>query len=440
MVITFADARARHAGGTIARRIVHAQASPTSSQVHASQIERGTPAFRRTNLAMFAAGFATFALIYCVQPLLPALAGSFGVGAATSSLALSATTGVLAVALLAAGAVSEAWGRKPIMVASLLASSVLTMLSALVPGWHALIVLRAFEGLAFAGLPALAMAYLSEEIHARSIGFAMGLYIAGTAIGGMMGRLIAAAVADLAGWRVAVGTIGALGLVATLIVWRRLPPSAHFRAQPLAPRAIGASYAAHLREPALLALFVEGLLLMGSFVAIYNYVAFRLLAPPYRLSQTAVGLIFLVYLIGSGSSAWVGHLAGRIGRGIALGGSIALMLAGVAITLATPLAVIVLGISVLTFGFFGAHSVASSWVGLRASAARAQASALYLFFYYVGSSAAGWLGGIFWSRWGWPGVCAFVATMLVVALGLCASPSALGSRRPTEPPGDRMSR
>jgi YNFM family putative membrane transporter len=92
------------------------------------------------------------------------------------------------------------------------------------------------------------------------------------------------------------------------------------------------------------------------------------------------------------------------------------MLAGIALTLAQALITIIAGIAVLTFGFFGAHSVASSWVGLRARHSKGQASALYLFFYYIGSSVAGYCGGFFWSAAGWRGVATFTGCLVVLAL------------------------
>lgn len=381
-----------------------------------ARIERGTAAFRRTNLAVFAAGFSTFALLYCVQPLLPAFSREFGIGAAASSLAVSLTTATLAVSMLAIGSVSEAVGRKPVMVASLVAAALLTIASALVPGWRSFLVLRAVEGIAFAGLPAIAMAYLSEEMGRASIGLAMGLYVGGTGLGGMAGRLLTAAITDMVSWRPAVATIGVLGVVAAVIFWRSLPPSRHFHPRPLAVRELAGSFARHLSEVGLLALFSEGFLVMGSFVTIYNYIGYRLLAPPYSLSQTAVGTIFTVYLVGIGSSAWLGDLGGRIGRGRLLWVTIAIMLAGVAATFAQPLTTVVAGIALLTFGFFAAHSIVSSWVGLRAHHARAQASSLYLFFYYAGSALAGSAGGFFWTAHGWRGVAGFVTVLLVAAL------------------------
>jgi len=400
-------------------------------------IRHGTPAFRRTNLAMFAAGLATFGLLYCVQPLMPEFSREYGVSAAQSALSLSLTTGVLAVAMLFAGGVSDALGRKPVMVASLLASALLVLLSALAPGWLALLALRTLLGLALSGLPAVAMTYLGEEMHAESIGLGMGLYISGSAIGGMGGRLVSGVLADGFGWRAGIAAVGALGLAAALVFWRALPPSRRFAPQPLRPRALAARFAGLFRDAALPWLFAEGFLLLGAFVAVYNYLGYRLLAPPYRLSQAAVGLIFAVYLVGTFSSAWMGHLAGRLGRRKVLWTAFALMLAGVALTALRPLPLVVLGVVAVTFGFFGGHSIVSSWVGRRAGAAKAQASSLYLFAYYMGSSVAGAGGGLFYAGWGWDGVAAFVGALvlagLLVAWRLYRIPPLAGAATPPAP-------
>ncbi len=140
----------------------------------------------------------------------------------------------------------------------------------------------------------------------------------------------------------------------------------------------------HFRDAGLPWLFLEAFLLMGAFVTMFNYIGYRLLASPYELSQAVVGLLSLVYLSGIYSSAKIGSLADRLGRRRVLWGTIVLMLSGMVLTLFTPLWLVVPGMLIFTFGFFGAHSVASSWIGRRAIKAKGQASSLYLFCYYVG--------------------------------------------------------
>ncbi|MEO7086577.1 MAG: MFS transporter [Gemmatimonadaceae bacterium] len=393
-------------------------------------IHHGTPEFRRTNLALFSAGFATFSLLYCVQPLMPVFAHDFHVSPAQSSLSLSLTSGLLAPTMIVVGTFSESRGRKAIMVTSLFLSAIITLLSAFVTHWNVFLLARALAGVTFAGLPAISMAYLSEEVSPTSIGLAMGLAIGGNGLGGMVGRLLSSFLADVLSWRWAMGAVAIIGLVAATIFWRTLPPSRHFVSRPLRPGALLGTFVHQFRDVRLVALFVEGFLLMGAFVTTYNYATYHLLDAPYSLSQSTTGMIFLVYIGGIFASAWIGSLADRVGRGRMLLGMIVLMLAGIALTALRPLAFVVLGIATVTFGFFGGHSVASSWVGLRAHEAKAQASALYLFFYYTGASLAGGVGGLFWERWRWNGVAGFVAGMLVI--GLAIAPVATMERKELE--------
>jgi YNFM family putative membrane transporter len=379
---------------------------------------RGSAAFRRANRALFAAGFATYAVLYCVQPLLPVFATHYDISPAESSLCLSLTTLLLGPAMVVASSLSEAWGRKPVMTASLLLTAVLTLAMAAAPGWGWLLAVRALIGITLSGLPAVSMAYLAEEIEARSLGYAMGLFIAGSAVGGMLGRVVTAAVADHLGWPLAIAMVGVAGLVAAAVLQRALPASRHFRPRPLRLGALAGSLFGHVGDQGLPWLFAAGFLLMGSFVTVYNYSGFRLLAPPFALSQTAAGAIFTVYVLGMVTSPWIGSLVGRLGRRKVLWATVLLMLVGLALTLAESLVPVATGIALFTVGFFGAHTIASSWVGRRARQARAQASALYLSAYYLGGSLAGWLGGLFWADEGWPGVALLVGAMLLALLAI----------------------
>lgn len=379
-------------------------------------IKHGTPEFRRTNLALFSAGFATFALLYCVQPLMPVFASDFHITAAQSSLSLSLTTGLLAPAMIVAGAISESRGRKSIMVVSLLSSSLLSIACAFATDWHALLAIRALAGITFAGLPAISMAYLSEEVHPSSIGLAMGLAIGGNGLGGMVGRLATSYITEALSWRWAMAAMGLLGIFATTIFWRTLPPSRHFVRRDPRVRTLLATFRSQLTDARLVPLFALGFLFMGAFVTTYNYVGYHLIERPYSLSQAAAGSVFVVYPVGIFASAFVGSRADRVGRPRMARLMASVMLVGVALMAMRPLALVVIGIATVTVGFFGGHSVASSWIGLRATHAKAQASALYLFFYYVGSSVVGSLGGTVWDRWHWPGVELFLAALLATAL------------------------
>lgn len=379
-------------------------------------IAAGSPEFKRINRAMAFGGFSTFALLYCVQPLMPLLAREFALTPAQSSLALSASTATLAVALLVSSVLSDRFGRKALMAASMLSGGALTLLCAFTHGYGQLLALRGLLGFMLGGMPAVAMAYLSEEIEGKSLGLSMGMYISGSAFGGMSGRVLASIASDFYSWRVALGLMGAAGLYAAWEFWRSLPVSRNFRPGQRGRGALVDGIRAHLRDAGLPWMFVLSFLLMGCFVSLYNYIGYRLLAPPFALSQSAVGALSVLYLLGIFSSMWAGRLADRLGRRNVLWMVMLVMLSGLLLTLFGSFPVIVAGVGLFTFGFFASHSVASSWVGRRARAPQALASALYLFFYYLGSSVVGWFSGVVWAHSGWPGVVSMLGAILVLAM------------------------
>jgi YNFM family putative membrane transporter len=381
-----------------------------------SAIAKSSPEFRRVNRAMVFGGFSTFALLYCVQPIMPLLGHEFSLTPAQSSLALSVSTATLAISLLVSSALSDRFGRKPMMAASMAMGGLLTLLSAFAQNYTELLLLRGLLGFMFGGMPAIAMAYLSEEIEGPSLGLSMGLYIGGSAFGGMTGRTLSAIISDFYSWRVAFAVLGAAGLYAAWEFWRSLPPSRNFRPGRRGVGALLDGARTHLRDAGLPWLFALSFLLMGCFVSLYNYIGYRLLAPPFALSHTAVGALSILYLLGIFSSVWAGRLSDRLGRRNVLWVVMSVMLAGLLLTLTSSLPAIVAGTGLYTFGFFASHSVASSWVGRRARAPQALASALYLFFYYLGSSVVGWFSGVVWAHAGWPGVVTMLGATLVVAM------------------------
>lgn len=379
-------------------------------------IKKGTRAFHFTTLALFAGAFSTYANLYMTQPVLPMIAQTFHVSPATASLSLSLTTLALACFMLIVGSLSEAWGRKNIMTFSMVAVAILSLAIAFAPSFSTLLTFRIIQGIVFAGLPAIAMAYLAEEMDPASLGIAMGLYISGNSIGGLAGRVIMGFITDLFNWHIAMLSIGIISLIVAIAFYFLLPKSQNFTPKKLAFKPLLHSMLKHLQDPAMLVLFGLGFVLMGSFVTLYNYVSFLLTAPPYQLSQTLVGSIFLIYLVGTISSTWMGNLASRYGKYGVILLTLSLMIIGALMTLNHHLVIVILGMALFTFGFFGGHSIASSWVSGQASHDKAQASALYLFFYYGGSSIGGTLGGFFWIHNGWSGVIFLILSFLIFGI------------------------
>src|SRR5215217_3661137 len=383
---------------------------PSAPPLH----ERGTPGYRRVGAALWCAGLATFVLVYSVQGLLPTLAAQFGVSSSASSLVLSATTGTLALAIVPLSAIAESWGRVRVMTIALALSAVLGLLA---PTFGALVAIRALQGVALAALPALAMVHMTREVAPRYLGGAMVLLIAGNTLGGLSGRLIAGPVPDLGGWRVAMTVVGAVSLAATDAFRLLLPPSVAPAAPRVRLRDLGGPLRVQLRDPGLRCLFGIAFLLMGAFVTVYNYLGFRLIAPPFSLPPALAGLVFLGYLAGSYASTAAGRLGDRVGRRRVLWAAVLVALAGAWITVPDALPAALAGLLLVTVGFFGAHSLASSWVGRRSSSlpggAPAVASSLYLLAYYAGSSIGGSVGGLAYDGAGWLGLVGYVSALLL---------------------------
>ncbi|MBM9616349.1 MFS transporter [Desulfobulbus rhabdoformis] len=395
--------------------------------MHTTRIQSGTLAFRRVNLALFAAGFVTFITLYDMQPLLPEFVREFSIPPALASLPLSAACFTLAVGMLLAGTLSETLGRKSIMVTSLFLTSILALCTAWSDSLFSLVFLRFIQGIVLAGLPPVAMAYLGEEIEPATIGTAMGLYISGNAIGGMSGRLFTATITDYFSWNTALVLVGLISLGLSIYFALHLPASQQFTKRNFEYRYLFSSLYLKLRDPHLLCLYGISFCVMGSFVTLFNYITFRLIGPVYDLSQSMVSLIFLTYLLGAYCSSVVNKMVKRYGRFTTLRSCLITMLLGLVITLSAQLFAIIFGIALFTCGFFGAHTSGSTWVGQHAQTAKAQAAALYLFFYYLGSSISGTVGGFCWTGGGWMGVTLFIAVLLVIASGLTLVLARLGN-------------
>ncbi|WP_031338898.1 MFS transporter [Xanthomonas maliensis] len=382
----------------------------------AAAMAAGAPAAVRIRLALFLAGFATFSLLYSVQPLLPEFARAFGVDAATSSLPLSLATGALALAIFCAGAVSENLGRRGLMFASIALAAVLNLIAAFLPHWEALVVVRTLSGIALGGVPAVAMVYLGEELPPDKLGAATGLYVAGNAFGGMSGRIVMSLLTDQIGWRHALATLSLFDLLCALAFVWLLPPSRHFvRRHGINLRFHLQAWLGHLRDRNLPWLFALPFLLMGVFVSLYNYAGFRLSGPEFGLSQSQIGLIFSAYVFGIVSSSVAGAASDRFGRGPVVIAGIALCMLGMALTLAQVLTLVVAGIVLVTIGFFIAHSAASAWVSRLGGSHRSHAASLYLLAYYAGSSIVGAAGGWFWQHGGWAALIGLCLSLLAAA-------------------------
>ncbi|MBV8933755.1 MAG: MFS transporter [Kutzneria sp.] len=395
----------------------------------------------RITIAVAAAGIAAFALLYAPQPVLPQLAAQFDTSPGGASLAVSTATGALAVMVLPLATLSQFVDRRWVIVVSLLVAVAAGAALPLASTFPAFLGLRVVQGAAIAGLPATAMAYLADRLGGTGLGAAIGAMVAGNSMGGMAGRLTAGFSTDEMGWRAGIGCVTAFAALAAAVTVITLPAGP----RPVRGPAFAGIHAA-LRTPILLAQYAIAALAMGSFVALYNAIGFRLTLRPLSVPQGPASLIFLAYLVGGICSATAGRLADRAGRVPVLLGGLLFAALGALGTLPDSVLAVALGLGVFTGGFFAAHSVASGWVSAAAPpTARGQAAGLYQCAFYVGGSIGGTAGTAVFAHAGWTALVAVVLCWLALAAAAAVAARAgaaaldqswsAGGRHPRRRPG-----
>lgn len=383
--------------------------------IEAPFVAKGSKSFIQINLAFFIAGFTIFTVLYCVQPLMPYFVEHFEISETKASFALSISTFTLAISLLFFGAISEVLGRKKVMVFSVMGTSLLACILPFISTFDLFIVVRGCIGFFLAGLPAIAMAYLGEEIAQEDIAPAIGLYISGNALGATFGRVFTGFIASMSGYEAALLAVAAISLVASFLFTVLLPSSRHFQGKPLQLRYLTSMYIQHIKSITLLRYFLLGFLLLGSNVALFNYIGFLLKTAPYQLNDNWISCIYLLFLLGMISSTYVSKMEKSLGRFTTFRLTILLLILGSLLTLIPLLVAKIIGLGFSVFAFFSGHSLASSQVSKTAQLNKAQASSLYLLFYYLGSSMGGTVAGIGWQHFGWEGVVAIVIFSMISA-------------------------
>lgn len=387
-------------------------------------INKGSKLYRMALLALFMGSFACFGLEYCVQPVIPVIAESFDLSPAVASLSVSAGTTGMASAMVLIAAFSSRMPRRKVMTMGLMLAAVLAAIMSVSYYFNLILICRLIQGILLAGFPTMAIAYINEEFAPEIIGTVVGIYVSGTSIGGLLGRLVLSALTDVYDWRTALMILSVGYLMMGLAVCFLLPREKHeivhnvHHGFSMQMKKILGDLRDIVRDKNLIALYSIAMIIMGSFVCAYNFISYVLLAEPYNLSQTTMGLVYLLYLVGTAASTAMGMMSDKIGNGKVIFINCVLMLLGMLISLGPPLAMKIAGMAVFTFGFFGGHSSACSWNGKLHNADKGQLTAMYMLFYYIGGSVFGSLGGVFLVDFGWTGIVGFLSSVLMVSIFL----------------------
>ncbi|AYZ36079.1 MFS transporter [Chryseobacterium indologenes] len=391
--------------------------------------DQGSRRFRNIKLCIFFSGLSVFAQLYLFQPMLPMAADYFKVSVGDTSLLVSSSTIGMASGLLFFAFRADSYSRKALMTFSLISSALLTIISTWVPSLSLLIAIGIFKGFVVSGVSAVALAYLTEEVHAAVIGSAISMYLSGNTIGGMSGRILATLLAGEFGWRNAVLLIGIESLILGLIFWKLFPDSKFFNPQKTDYHLKVKQMKFFLTNPYMLRLYLIAALLMGVFVSVYNYLTFRLEEKPFSLSHFIIAFIFLMYIFGVFGTMIVGKLSKRFPMNTILKGSILFMLAGAMLLLSENIYILIFGLGLFTLSFFAAHTMASQMTALYAKRGKSSATSIYWLFYYFGSSILGSGTGYLLHAYSWNVFIAVLVCSVTIALILATANTGLQQKR-----------
>jgi YNFM family putative membrane transporter len=367
--------------------------------------------FRR--LAVATAGYCTFLHLYGPQALLPELAREFGVGAAQISTMITAST--LAIALTApfTGAAADVLGRKRLIAAAMFAVAVPVLLETFATSPETLIFWRFVEGLLLPPIFTVVLAYVGDEWPRADVAGVAGLYVSASSLGGFSGRLIPGVVGDILGWRYAFLALAAIGFAGAILVAAKLPREKHFKSSEGFLASIR-QMLRHLGNLQLMATYAVGFGVLFNFIAIFTYVSFRLAEPPYDFSPSLLGAVFVTYMAGTIVTPWTGRVVMRYGRRALMIGVISVWLAGLALLLAPPLALIMLGLSLCAACGMLCQATSTGYVTASVTEGRSSAIGLYVSSFYIGGSVGGFAAGALWHAAGWWAVVALCAAVVAM--------------------------
>jgi YNFM family putative membrane transporter len=376
-------------------------------------------------LAIAICGVCAFLDMYCTQPLLPMFVQLFHASKAAAGLTVSATTLGVAIAAPFVGSYVERYNRKNIIIGSIFALTIPTLLAATSHGLPELVFWRFLQGTLMPGIFATAIAYITEEWSETTVAMVMAIYVSGTVLGGFLGRFLTGVIADHYGWQWAFVLLGIANAVGGLLVAAWLPHARHGGRIRGKGRSIALTehhllrMFRHLRNADLLVTFGIGFNILFALVSVFTYVTFHLAAQPYGLSTSQLSLLFAVYLVGLVATPVGGVLLTRSNLRKGILAAVVLSLGGALLTLAPALWIIVVGLTLCSSGVFISQAAAITYLRQAApSGARVSAAGLYLSCYYIGGTVAGIAPGYAWRFGGWTAcvVLTVVVQLLTIAL------------------------
>jgi len=372
---------------------------------------------RRTTWAMAVGSGLAVANIYYLQPLLPAVARTFGVDDRSAGFAVTLSQVGYGLGIFFLVPLGDRLERRGYVVASLFAASLALLAASLAPSLALLGLACLAVGTATVA-PQLMIPFAATLAPEHERGRVVGTVMSGLLVGILGARTVGGLIGDALGWR-AVYLIAAGVMVALAGLLRATLPES----KP-APTALG--YFGLLRstvglvaaEPVLRQSCGFGAAGFGAFSAFWTTLGFHLARPPFGYTSGAVGLFGLVGIVGALAAPLAGRLSdmGRPRRTIGLGLVLTLLSFALFAASARSLWGLVVGVILMDLGVQACHISNQSRNFRARPAARSRTNSAYMVSYFAGGALGSTAGAWAWDLAGWTGVC--LAGGLMSAAGL----------------------
>jgi predicted MFS family arabinose efflux permease len=411
--------------------VIDSSASPTQSQPPQKSQSSSTqtpnpPPISEPNLwvklTIGIIGLFAFLQVYSIQAILPVIMQEFQATETQVGMTVGAT--VMAIALMSPfmGMLSDAIGRRVLIIAAIVLLGIPTALIGFADSLSMITLWRFIQGLAVPGITVVIIAYVGEEFGGKSVARLMSYYVSGTVLGGFLGRFILGHLQELIGWRQGFILMGAATLIGAAWVWWQLPRSRHFVANPNIASSLQ-MLKNHSQNRYVVTACLLGICVLFSLVGCFTFINLHLSAAPYHLSSAGLANIFTVYLLGVVITPIASQLISKFGAARMVRVAVVISMLGVLLTLAQPLWLIIIGLAVMSSGVFITQSATITYIAVNVKEGRSLASGLYYMCYYLGGTLGAWACGLAFTegRWAltvWTLLAVQVVALLIAIFGM----------------------
>jgi YNFM family putative membrane transporter len=377
------------------------------------------PSIVRPIVLLSMASFASVATMRVADPLLPQVAGEFGVSAGEASIIATAFALAYGFCQLIYGVLGDRFGKYRLVALMTLVSAATVASAGFAGSLNALGAARLVAGASAAAIVPLSMAFIGDHVPYDRRQTVLARFLTGTIMGIICGQVFGGVLGELVGWRAVFLLLGGLfcligvSLVAELRSGRVPAP---VLTSSISLASLIESYAGLLRRPwtrvVLVTVCAEAFLFYGAFtfVGAYLHIGFGLDYARVGLVLGLMGLGGMVYAL---TVRWLVRGLGE--RGLALWGGIAIAV-GYAVVAIGPLLIVAPAMILLGLGIHMLHNTLQTNATQMAPEARGLAVSTFANVLFMGQAAGVWLSGLTIDRIGFAPV--FVgAGLALVAVG-----------------------